>query len=227
MLAGISADYYLRLERGRDRNPSAQVLESIARVLRLDEDHRAHLRSLATRPPHDGRPRYRDEQPPPGAVKLLHSLGLPAFIEGRLLDIVASNAQARAISPRLAPGGNQLRDLLLDPREQALYPDWRDMAECLVASLRQNVGNDVGDPRPMEFVTELFRESSLFGRLWTRHEVRGQSGGTVRIDHPRLGSTTLNRERLSINGAADLTLVVLHPDPVSSDVAADSSLAMS
>jgi hypothetical protein len=143
-------------------------------------------------------------------------LGLPAFIENPLLDIVASNAQARRISPRLRVGRNQLRDLLLDSQEQALHPHWRDMVECLVASLRQNVGSDVDDPRAAGLVAELMRASPLFDRLWTRHEVRGQSGGAVRIDHPRVGTMTLNRERLSIGGT-EMMLVVYHPDNPSAD----------
>jgi transcriptional regulator with XRE-family HTH domain len=94
MLAGISADYYLRLERGRDRNPSAQVLESIARVLHLDDDHVAHLRTLVSQPPLQRRRRPREETPPPGALKLLDSLVQPAFIEGRYFDVLASQQGA-------------------------------------------------------------------------------------------------------------------------------------
>lgn len=217
MLAGISSDYYLRLERGRDRNPSAQVLDSIARVLQLDEDHRAHLRALVGPMPSSRRRSPREPRVPEGAANLLHTLGLPAFIEDRLLDIVAANAQARAVSPRLAAGRNQLRDLLLDPDEQALHPDWRQMTECLVASLRQNVGTDVDEPRTTELVAELFRDSPRFGELWTRHEVRSQRGVRLRIDHPQVGQLSLNRERLAIAGSTDLVLVVYHPDESSSD----------
>lgn len=211
MLAGISADYYLRLERGRDRNPSIEVLESLARALQLDEDHRVHLRALVDRAPGPHSRRAPGEQPPTGAIKLLQTLGLPAFIEDRLFGVSASNAQARAVSPRLEPGRNRLRDLLLDPGEQALHPDWRAMTECLVASLRQNLGSDVDDPHMRELVAELYRDSTWFARLWNRHEVRGQRGATVHMDHPEVGPLTLNRERLSIGGT-ELMLVVFHPD---------------
>jgi transcriptional regulator with XRE-family HTH domain len=213
MLAGISADYYLRLERGRDRNPSPQVLESLARVLRLDDDHIAHLRTLVS--PRERRP--HKEVPPPGALKLLDSLAQPAFIEARYFDILASNRLARALSPGLAPGGNQLRDMVLDPAEQALHPDWQDVTQCLVANLRQAVGNDVDDPRFVELTSELSRRSPLFRRLWARHDVRGQYGGPIRINHPQVGELTLNRERLGISGADGLMLVVYHPDAGSSD----------
>ncbi|GHH76224.1 helix-turn-helix domain-containing protein [Promicromonospora soli] len=217
MLAGISADYYLRLERGRDRNPSVQVLESIARVLHLDDDHVAHLRTLVAEVPPQRRRRPREETPPPGALKLLESLVQPAFIEGRYFDILASNGLARALDPGLAVGGNQLRDMFLDPAEQALYPDWEDYTECFVANLRQAVGNDIDDPRFIDLVGELSLASARFRELWARHEVRGQSGGPIRIDHGQIGELTLNRERLSIGGAEGLMLVVYHPDPGSSD----------
>jgi transcriptional regulator with XRE-family HTH domain len=101
MLAGVSADYYLRLERGRDRNPSAQVLESIARVLRLDDEHLAYLLSLVAEGSRRPRRRPPREIPPAGALKLVDSLAQPAFIEGRYFDVLASNAFARALNPRL------------------------------------------------------------------------------------------------------------------------------
>ncbi|WP_328701345.1 helix-turn-helix transcriptional regulator [Amycolatopsis pittospori] len=217
LLAGISADYYLRLERGRDRNPSPQVLESIARVLRLDDDHLAHLRLLVAEAPRQRGRRPAEEIPPAGALKLLDSLAQPAFIEGRYFDILASNALARALSPGLAAGGNQLRDLFLDPEQQALHPEWKNVTECFVANLRQSVGNDVDDPRFVELTGELAEASPRFRELWARHEVRGQRGTPIRLDHPRVGELTLNRERLGIGGTEGLMLVVFHPDAGSAD----------
>ncbi|CAL9617088.1 hypothetical protein SUDANB121_05779 [Nocardiopsis dassonvillei] len=212
MLAGISADYYLRLERGRDRNPSVQVLESIARVLHLDDDHFAHLLSLVAEVPRRSGRRPRKETVPTGVLKLLDSLVQPAFIEGRYFDILASNALARALDPRLAVGGNQLRDMFLDPGQQELYPEWKSVTECFIANLRQSVGTDTDDPRFADLVGELSLASPLFRRLWARHEVRGQRGTPIRLDHPQIGELTLNRERLSVGGAENLKLVVYHPD---------------
>jgi transcriptional regulator with XRE-family HTH domain len=217
MLAGISADYYLRLERGRDRNPSTQVLESIARVLQLDDEHFAHLLSLVSVTGRRPRRRSRMQAPPPGALKLLASLAQPAFIENRYFDVLASNPLARAIDPRLAVGGNQLRDMFLDPAAHVLYPEWVDVTECFVANLRQAVGNDVDDPRFIELAGELSLASPRFRQLWARHEVRGQTGGVLQFDHPVVGALTLNRERMSIGGAECLMLVVLHPDAGSLD----------
>jgi transcriptional regulator with XRE-family HTH domain len=225
MLAGISADYYLRLERGRDRHPSPQVLEAIARVLRLDDDHFAHLLTLVSEASRPRRRRPRKETAPPGALKLLESLVQPAFIEDRYFDVVASNSLARAFLPGLTVGGNQLRDLFLDPAVRALYPEWEKVTECFVANLRQAVGNDFDDPRFIELTGELSLASPRFRQLWARHEVRGQTGGPVRINHPQVGEITLNRERLSINGTDSLMLVVFHPDAGSSDAEKLSLLA--
>ena len=217
MLAGISADYYLRLERGRDRHPSVQVLESIARVLQLDDDHFAHLLTLVAEVPRRRKRRPRRSAPPVGALKLLGSLVQPAFIEDRYFDILAANPMATALSPRLTAGGNQLRDLFLDPAEQALYPQWENVTECFVANLRQSVGTDVDDPRFIELTGELSLASPRFRQLWARHEVRGQRGTPLLINHPQVGQMTLNRERLTINGTDDQMLIICHPDVGSAD----------
>jgi transcriptional regulator with XRE-family HTH domain len=218
MLAGISADYYLRLERGRDRHPSVQVLEAIARVLQLDDEHLAHLLGLVVEAPRRRRRTVRKETVPPGALALLDALVQPAFIEGRYFDVLASNPLARALSPGLAVGRNQLRDLFLDPTEQAHYPEWQDITECFVSNLRQAVGSDVDDARFIELTGELSLASPQFRRLWARHEIRGQTETLMRVDHPQVGRLTLQRERLAINGADGLMLVVYYPAAGSADV---------
>ncbi|MFF1700156.1 helix-turn-helix domain-containing protein [Streptomyces sp. NPDC058257] len=127
LLAGISPDYYLRLERVRDTNPSPQVLESLARVLRLDDVERTYLLSLtAARPraPRRRAPRRkRPEHVPARVQQLLAHLQIPAFVEGRAFDALASNSMAVALSPRLRPGQDRLRSLFLDPEEQPFHPD--------------------------------------------------------------------------------------------------------
>jgi hypothetical protein len=193
------------------------VLEAIARVLQLDDDHFAHLLTLVAEVPRRRKRRPRKQTPPAGALKLLDSLVQPAFIEDRYFDILAVNRMATALSPGLAVGGNQLRDLFLDPAEQALHPEWENVTECFVANLRQSVGSNVDDPRFIELTGELSLASPRFRQLWARHEVRGQRGTPLRLDHPQVGELTLNRERLTINGAEDLMLVVYHPDAGSSD----------
>ena len=211
MLAGISADYYLRLERGRDRSPSLQVLESLAGVLRLDDDTRAYLLSLAADKPRRRR-RPRREVVPPSTAKLVAMLPLPAFVEGRYLDVLAANALATALSPRLVAGANRLRDLFFDPGEQALFPDWEAAAAGLVAGFRQAVGTDTDDPRFIELVGELSIASPLFRQLWGRHDVRPRIGAAVPFRHPIVGEIRLNREKLLVGGTDGIMLVVYHPD---------------
>lgn len=211
MLAGISADYYLRLEQGRDRRPSTQVLESIARVLQLDESTAAYLLTLAVERPRRPR-RPRRETVPSGVAKLVASLPLPAFVEGRYLDVLAANDLAAALSPRLRVGGNRLRDVFLDPAEQAMFPQTEQAAAALVAGFRQSVGTDIDDPRCIELVGELSLASPLFRRLWARHDVGPRAGAVVPFQHPQVGELRLNREKLLVGGTDRIMLVIYHPD---------------
>jgi transcriptional regulator with XRE-family HTH domain len=213
MLAGISADYYLRLERGRDRHPSVQVLESLARVLRLDDVSTAYLLGLAADRPRRSR-RPRKEILPSGTAALVAMLPLPAFVEGRYLDVLAANPSAGALSPRLVPGGNRLRDVFLDPAEQDLFfPHFEEAAAGLVAGFREAVGTDTGDPRFIELVGELSLASPLFRQLWARHDVRSRGSAVVPFHHPQVGELRLNREKLAVTGTDGMMLVVYHPDP--------------
>jgi len=209
LLAGISADYYLRLEQGRDRNPSRQVLEALARVLRLDDVERAYLFEAAATPPRT-RARRRPAEPVPERLRhLLAAVEVPAFVEGRTFDVLASNPLALALSPRLRPGENRLRSLLLDPEERAFHADWEGAVAGFVAAFRQSVGDDVDDPRTVELVGELSLASARFRQLWARQEVRRLSGGTTVVRHPVVGELTLHRDKLPVDG---LVLVVYYAD---------------
>ena len=212
MLSGISADYYLRLEQGRDRNPSVQVLESIARVLQLDDNTITYLLNVAAEKPRRAR-RPRRETVPPGILRLVATLEFPAFVEGRYLDVLAANALATAISPRLVPGGNRLRDVFLDAGERALFPDWELATQGLVAGFRQSVGTDTDDPRFIELVGELSLASPRFRQLWARHDVGGRFGALVRFEHPQVGELRLDREKLAITGTDGMMLVIYHAEP--------------
>jgi transcriptional regulator with XRE-family HTH domain len=210
LLAGISGDYYLRLEQGRDRNPSPQVLDALARVLRLDEVEAAYLRDLAAaRPRPASRSRRRPERVPGRLHHLLAGIGVPAFVEGRTFDVLASNPQALALSPRLRPGENRLRSLLLDPEERAFHADWDGAVAGFVAAFRQSVGEDVDDPRAVELVGELSLASGRFRQLWARQDVRRLSGGTTVVRHPEVGELTLHRDKLPVDG---VVLVVSYAD---------------
>jgi transcriptional regulator with XRE-family HTH domain len=209
MLAGVSADYYLRLEQGRDRNPSAQVVEALARVLQLDADATAYVLALS-RPPARRAQRPRTEVVPAGIRQLLDVIGLPAFVEGRWFDVLAANPLATALSPRLVPGDNRLRAVFLDPAERAFYPDWEQATAGLVAAFRSSIGTDASDPRVVQLVGELALGSDRFRRLWARHDVRPGEGGAIRLQHPQLGALLMRREKLVIGGTDGQVLAVYH-----------------
>ena len=214
LLAGISADYCLRLERGRDSNPSLQVLEALARVLQLDDVETEYLLGIGSPRPRIQRPR-RVERVPERLHHLLAALELPAFIEGRTFDVLASNALARAFSPRLVPGQNRLRSLLLDAEEREFHEDWDAAVTQFVAAARQTIGDDATDARAVELVGELSLASARFRTLWARQDVRRLEGGTTVVNHPTVGKLRLNREKLPVG---DLILVIYYPDE-SSDAA--------
>jgi len=211
-LAGISADYYLRLEQGRDRNPSPQVLEALARVFRLDATATQYLLSLTTaRPARAKRPRR--EVVPTGVRQLLDVLGLPAFVESRMFDVLAANRLATALSPRIRPGENRLRSILLDEDEQDLHPDWERFIGGMIAAFRTSLGADVDDPRLAQLVGELSLASELFRQLWARHDVKPLAGGVTRMRHPEVGMLELRREKLPIADSGGQLLVIYHAEP--------------
>jgi transcriptional regulator with XRE-family HTH domain len=210
-LAGISADYYLRLEQGRDRNPSSQVLEALARVLGLDATATQYLLSLSGPRPAPRRPRR--EVVPAGIRQLLDAVGLPAFVESRMFDVLAANRLATALSPAIRPGVNRLRSVFLDDHERDLHPDWEQAISGMVASFRSSIGSDLDDPRIAQLVGELSLASEPFRRLWARHDVRALAGGTARMRHPQVGMLELRREKLPIGDTAGQLLVIYHAEP--------------
>ncbi len=209
MLAGISADYYLRLERGRDAHPSAQVLDALARVLRLDEVERDYLHGLVEPRPRPRRRRRSPERVPARLHQLLVAIGVPAFVEGRAFDILDANSLATALSPRLRPGENRLRSLLLDPEEQAFQKDWASSSAGFIAAFRESIGDNVDDPRFVELVGELSLSSGRFREQWARHDVRMLEGGTTTVNHPVVGELQLHRDKLPVDG---LLLVLYYAD---------------
>lgn len=213
MLAGISADYYLRLEQGRDRNPSVQVLEAIARVLRLDATATDYLLRLGAPRPRTRARRPRRETVPAATAQLLTVIGLPAFVEGRYLDVLAANPLATALMPNVRVGENRLRSIFLDPAEQALHPDWARTAPRLVAGFRNRIGQDVDDPRVVQLVGELSLSSEEFRQGWARHDVKPIVSRSVRMDHPQVGELELALSKLAVEGTDGLILVIYHAVP--------------
>ncbi|WP_344875213.1 helix-turn-helix transcriptional regulator [Nonomuraea antimicrobica] len=210
-LAGISADYYLRLEQGRDRNPSPQVLEALARVFKLDATATRHLLSLSTARPAAPR-RTRREVVPAGIRQLLDVINLPAFVESRTFDVLAANRLATAVSANLRPGVNRLRAIFLDPADRQLYLDWEEAVRGMVAGFRASVGGDVDDPRIVRLVGELSLASEPFRRLWARHDVTALAGGAMRLRHPEVGLLELRREKLPLSDSGGQILAVYHAE---------------
>lgn len=210
-LAGISADYYLRLEQGRDRNPSPQVLEALARVFGLDASATHYLLSLSgSQRPAPKRPHR--EVVPASILQLLDVMGLPAFVEGSLFAVLATNRLATALAPSIRVGNNRMLAMFLDPEEQDLYPDWEQAIAGMIAAFRTSVGARLDDPEVARLVGELSLRSEHFRQLWARHDVKAFAGAPVRMRHPQLGMLELAREKLSIGDTGQL-LVIYHAEP--------------
>ncbi|GGX25647.1 helix-turn-helix transcriptional regulator [Streptomyces lomondensis] len=215
-LAGVSVDYYVRLEQGRGPSVSDAVLDAIARVLRLDGAEREYLRAVA-------RPRRRGEDGPaaarvrPGVQLLLDGMDRnPAYVLDHRMDVLAWNALADALLglDGSGPGDRSLpRRLFLDPAARDLYPDWAAVAAQTVAHLRLKAGHHPGDPAMGELVAELSRASAEFRRLWADHLVKPCDHGVKHLRHPVAGLLTLPYETLTVPGAPDRTIVAYTPDP--------------
>jgi transcriptional regulator with XRE-family HTH domain len=214
MLAGLSTDYYVRLEQGRDQHPSEQVLGALARALQLDEDATAHLHGLGRPAPRARRRGARPEKVPPGIVQLIESWSeTPAIVQGRYLDVLAVNPLMTALIPWYVVGENTVRSAFLDLRVRDMLPAWERLTELTVAGLRALVGPDVDDPRLNELVGELSVRSTRFSELWARHDARPKRGGTVEIDHPHVGMLEVRYEKLLVSDADAQALVVFHAEP--------------
>jgi transcriptional regulator with XRE-family HTH domain len=226
LLAGVSADYYVRLEQGRDQHPSEQVLDALARALQLDEDATAHLLRLATTPTRRRRKTPRPEKVPAGILQLIGSWSqTPAFVHGRYMDVLAVNPLGATLMPYCVKGENLVRAAFLDPRVRDQYGDWEHVTESTVAGLRALVGPDVDDPHLHELVGELSVRSERFRQLWARYDVRPKRGGTARIDHPLVGPLELSYEKLPIPDTDRQTLGVYHAEPGSPSAEALALLA--
>ncbi|WP_371772808.1 helix-turn-helix transcriptional regulator [Streptomyces sp. NBC_01438] len=215
-LAGVSVDYYIRLEQGRGPSVSDAVLDAVARVLGLDETEHAHLRTVARPEPRTAAPAAA-QRVRPGLRLLLDTLGgAPAFVLGRRMDVLAWNGAADALLgfSRLSPGARNVpRQVFLDPASLELYPDWASVAAETVAHLRLDAGRHPHDEQLAALVGELSVKSEDFRRLWADHEVKAKAYGVKRISHPVAGLLTLPYETLDVPGDPDQCLVVYTPEP--------------
>ena len=208
-MAGISSEYYLRLEQGRDKNPSPQILDALARALQLDIKATEYLYQLAS-----GRqvPQPDLETAADDLDQLIDQLAVPAIVANRYQDVLASNAIARALSPSYEPGQNFLRWRLVDPAAKEFFVDWDDATDIAVSGLREVAGSSSDDPRMRELIGELSSVSERFRELWDRAEV-GYRAGITHVRHPVVGELYLHRNRLSVPNSGGQHLIVFYADP--------------
>ncbi|GAB7192907.1 helix-turn-helix transcriptional regulator [Kineococcus sp. NUM-3379] len=230
-LAGVSVDYYTRLEQGRALNVSESVLSAIARALRLDEVEVAHLRDLVGPSAGTGRSRARATQHVrPGVRQLLDSLeGLPAYVLGSRGEVLASNPLGRAVFADFdampAARRNIVRWLCTDPAARELFVDWEEVAADAVAVLHRQVGKDACDPVIAALVGELSVVSEEFARWWASQRVYSRLHGVRRLHHPLVGPLELSVEHLLLPGPVEQVVVVHSAEPGSASRQALALLA--
>ncbi|WP_433178640.1 helix-turn-helix transcriptional regulator [Actinoallomurus sp. CA-150999] len=219
MLAGVSVDYYNRLERGNLSGVSESVLEAIVRALRLDEAEREHLFDLARAANSTPRRRRSPQQRiRPGVQHLLDSMtDAPAFVRNGRLDVLAANRLGRALySPAFddpARPVNLARFRFLNPRAADFYPDWEDSANTTVALLRTEAGRDPYDRALQDLIGELATRSEDFRTLWAAHDVRLHHTGVKNFHHPVVGDLTLPFEAMPLPADPGLTLTAFSAEP--------------
>jgi transcriptional regulator with XRE-family HTH domain len=221
VLAGVSIQYYTRLERGDLSGASESVLEALARALQLDDAERAHLFDLArAAQPTGARPRRRQAKPrirPEIQWTLDAITGAAAYVGNDRLDLLATNQLGRALFSELyaAPTrpANHARFVFLDPRAEAFYADWDRAARETAAILRSAAGRDPYDRDVSDLVGELATQSEAFRAHWAAHDVRFHATAAKHFHHPVVGELTLNFNRLDIAADHGLTLFTYAAEP--------------
>ncbi|MFH8796982.1 helix-turn-helix transcriptional regulator [Streptomyces sp. NPDC017941] len=219
-LAGVSVDYYTRLEQGRVQHASEGVLAGIGRALMLDMAEREYLHSLVKAPARDIQ-QFEERSVSPGTQLLLDSMDyVPAVVLGRCMDVLAWNALGAALFvdfDQVEPERRNLaRMVFLDPRVRSLYLDWEDVASSFVAQLRMDALRYADSPRLDALVRELCHADADFRRWWHLHDVQAVTSGRKRVKHPVAGELTLDWQALQIASAPDQAIVV-HMAPRDSD----------
>jgi transcriptional regulator with XRE-family HTH domain len=213
-LAGVSTDYYVRLEQGRNIHPSRTVLEAVSRALRLDSSEHAHMMDLLENCAGSARSSAAAAQAVrPALRQLLEAMGdVPAMVLGRRSDILGGNRMAFLLFtdfPALpAAERNLTRWLILDPSARELFRDWKTVAAEAAGALRLDVGRHPNDAQANQLVGELAVHSEHFRQWWAGHRVATRSAGSVRLHHPAVGDLELNFENLVLPDDPDQTLRV-------------------
>ncbi|MFI1753311.1 helix-turn-helix transcriptional regulator [Streptomyces sp. NPDC020571] len=214
VLAGVNADYYTRLEQGRERHPSPQVLDALGRALLLDTDAHLHLHRLAGVAPAARGSLHVSEQVSPALRQLMDGYAhTPAFVMSRTLDLLAANALADALFVPFTPADNLARMVFLDPVGKQFYQDWDRAAQAVVANLRQAAGHDPDHPPLGRLVDALTEQSAVFRRLWAQHSVRGKTRDAKQLLHPEVGALSLTYQSFDVRDAPGQQLVIYHAEP--------------
>ncbi|WP_371642202.1 helix-turn-helix transcriptional regulator [Streptomyces mirabilis] len=223
-LAGMSIDYYVRMERGKETRPSPAVLDALARALHLDDAEHQHLRELAARAA-----RYAPEPPPPPSRTVRPHLKLvlealrpnPAYIISRSMDLLAWNPGGLALYAGLADWPatqrNLARYIFLHPTARTLFPDWDELVRGCVARLRSLAGTAPDAPDLTHLVGELLLKSPDFAKLWERYDVVGRKRIQKTFHHPQVGVLTLSGQSMNLEGTPGQRLGVYTAEPGTSD----------
>jgi len=229
-LAGVSVEYYKRLERGHVSGVSELVLEGLARALQLDEAERDHLFDLAraANPVVPKRARPIKHKIRPVVQRILDQITAPATVRNARLDYIGANALGRALyapvfDSREQPA-NSARFTFLDPAAADFYPEWDRVATELVAHLRSEAGRNPYDRQLSDLVGELSTRSDEFRVRWAAHNVRFHHTGTKHIQHPVVGELDLRYETMEL-GADGLTVAIFTAEPGSASQQALDLLA--
>jgi transcriptional regulator with XRE-family HTH domain len=220
LLAGVSVDYYTRLERGNTSGVSETVLEALARALQLDEAERAHLFDLARAQLTTSRPRRRIAPPRvrPGVQRMLDAMiGAPAYVRNGRMDILAANQLGFALYSEMFANPrrpvNSSRFAFLDPRATTFFIDWERVADDAVAILRSEAGRNPHDRDLSDLIGELSTQSEDFRVRWARHNVRYHDTGLKRIHHPIVGDLELSYEAMILRADSELTMFAYTAEP--------------
>ncbi|MFE6820968.1 helix-turn-helix transcriptional regulator [Streptomyces sp. NPDC057690] len=225
-VAGVSADYYARLERGTEKNPSSSVVDALARALMLDRNEHEHLRTLAA---HASRTAFSDLSPAPSrtvnpSVKLLleHLRPNPAFIVSRTGDLLAWTPSGLRLLAGMdqwpARRRNIARYVFLHPQARDLFgKDWLNQVSGMVGRLRALAGIDPDAEDLAQLAGELLVKSPEFAQLWDRYDVTGNATGRKTMHHPELGDVTLCYQSMHLDGTPDHRLITYYAEPGTSD----------